>query len=74
MSVLEEVMTTVIVLTSDWDNGDDPVSYYSTDPNTCLDFNSSAAKSRSALTEIRRCTMKDCEHGISYPVVICEVA
>jgi hypothetical protein len=73
MSVLGEIMASVIVLSSDWDRGDDPVCYYSTDPKTCLDFNSSAAKPRSALTEVRRGTMKDCEHGISYPVVICKV-
>jgi len=66
-------MTKFIVLASDWDAGVDPVSYYSTDPNTCLDFNSSMAKSRSVLKETGRTTMKDCQHGVSYPVVICEL-
>jgi hypothetical protein len=65
--------TTVIVLASDWDAGNDPVSYYASNTATCLNFNSSPAKPRSKLTPSRRTTMSDCVHGVVYNVVVCRV-
>jgi hypothetical protein len=64
----------VVVLKTDWEGGVDPVPYYSADPaKGCLNFNSSHAKPRSKLTEDSRGDMKDCEHGVTYNVVLCSV-
>jgi len=66
-------MAVVIVLATDWDDGDDPINYYGTDPDGCLDFNSQPAKPRSVLTLSGRKTLPDCEHGVEYDVVVCQV-
>jgi hypothetical protein len=63
----------VVVLASDWDGVVNPVPYYTTDPDGCLDFNSSKAKSRSVLSEQSRKTLNDCARAVSYNVVICQV-
>jgi len=65
------VAGSVVVLASDWDGGSDPVPYYIDGDKGCLDFNSSLAKPRPVLTELRRRSFKDCEHQVTYDCVVC---
>ena len=69
-------MATILILKSDWDSGSDPVPYYATVPAACLNFNSSLMKSRQVLTNPRQGDdpVPDCEHGVEYDVVYCDVA
>ena len=63
---------TVVVLAADWHSGVDPVPYYSTDPDGCLDFSSRPLIPRARLQARAAAQMVDCEHGVRYDVVICE--
>jgi hypothetical protein len=66
-------LTTVVVLVTDWDNGDDPIAYYATDPDGCLDFHHAPKKPRAKLSVRTRKAMADCDHGVSYEVNVCDV-
>lgn len=65
-------MAIFVVLATSWDRGDDPVNYYSTNPNGCLNFSSAPRKPRSKLREIERGSLADCEYGVKYDVVVCK--
>jgi len=66
-------MSVVVVLAADWDQKIDPITYYGTDEDGCLDFNSQPAKPLAVLKFKSRKPMTDCEHGVSYPAVVCDV-
>jgi hypothetical protein len=63
----------VVVLAKEWDRGDDPVTFYGTDPEGCLDFSSQPAKPRAKLSVASRKTLEDCDHHVPYDVVVCTV-
>jgi hypothetical protein len=66
-------MAEVLVLKSDWNSSKDPVPYYGVGGSNCLDFNSHSRKPRAALHAVGEVRLSDCEHGVDYEVVICEV-
>lgn len=62
-----------VVLASDWDSLADPVRIFGDDQSACIDFDNQGYKPRTVLRETSRKTMTDCEHGIQYHVVICDL-
>lgn len=66
-------MAGIYVLLSDWNSAKDPVPYYADVPSDCLDFNNRRAKPRPLLVPVGEEVLPDCEHGMPYDVVVCEV-
>ena len=63
----------VFVLMSDWNSPKDPVPNYGAPPGQCLDFNNRRAKPRVLLVAVEELVLPDCEYGMGYDVVRCEV-
>lgn len=63
----------IFVLLSDWNSPKDPVPYYGAAPGECLDFNNRRAKPRAMLAAVDEVAIQDCEYGMPYQVVVCEV-
>lgn len=66
-------MEQVFVLPTDWNSAKDPVPYYGKPPETCLDFNNRRGKPRALLVATGVATYSDCEYGLPYDVVVCDV-
>ena len=66
-------MEHIFVLSSDWNSPKDPVPFYGAAPRECLDFNNRRAKPRVLLAAVDEVAIPDCEYGLPYQVVVCEV-